>query len=284
MKFSIIIPTRNNRDDLALLLKSIEKQSYTDEFETLVVDQSDIHESEIHPTRGSCRWFRMAGSGVSRARNLAIRHARGDYLVWVDANAQLRADSLQKLDKIIEEHPHHTAICGTVVNKENGKPYSRYSFSRPRAVDFKNYDCCLASAMVIKRQALEKVGLLDERLGTGTRYGGSEETDLVLRLLDYGEPLLYHPRYQVIHPALDADSMSLRVWLCRHYSYGLGRGAMLAKHFRAKPLWACGQLGLALLKPLVGVGIELLRLQGRQAMRYAVSIIGRLYGFLSYRT
>ena len=37
--------------------------------------------------------------------------------------------------------------------------------------------------MAIKRTVLSKVGLLDEQLGTGTRYGSSEETDLVLRVL-----------------------------------------------------------------------------------------------------
>lgn len=283
MKFSIIIPTRNNRTDLALLLDSIEKQSYVNSFETIVVDQSDTPESEIQVSRGPCQWLRMSGTGVARSRNLAIRQASGIYLVLVDANAQFRIDTLQRLDQITQEYPHYAAICGNVINIEDQQPYSRYTFANPRPVNFRNYDCCLASAMVIKREALESIGLLDERLGTGARYGGSEETDLVLRLLAGGEALLYHPRYEVLHPALHPDQMSLKAWLGRHYSYGVGRGAMLAKHFRLKPWWAIGQLGLALLKPLAGVGVELLRLQGRQALRYVASILGRLHGFVSYR-
>jgi len=276
MKFSIIIPMRNNRADLIALLKTLEQQSYPEPFETIVVDQSEVKEDAVRGARGPCQWFTMEGSGAARSRNRALKHAHGDYLVWVDANARFKIDTLQTLAQIIQDHPHYDVICGRCLNIEDGKAYSRYSRGTPQAVDFQNYDCCLASAMALKRTLLSTVGLLDERLGTGAHFGGSEESDWVLRVLEHGGKVLYHPR-------LDPRSMSLRAWLRRHYRYGMGRGAMLRKRLSAKPRWVLWQLVLALLKPAAGVLGELLRLHGRQAARYAASIVGRLWGFVSYR-
>ena len=283
MKFSIVIPVRNNRSELIGLLQTIEQQSYAEPFETIIVDQSDIKEAPIEVSRSHSRWFRMEGTGAARSRNLAIKHAIGDYLVWVDANARFKKHTLHRLDRITVESPDYDVICGICLNIEDGKPYSRYSGRDPASVNFRNYDCCLASAMAIKRTVLSEVGLLDEHLGTGTHYGSSEETDLVLRILQHGGKLLYQPRYEVLHPSLKPQGMSLRAWTRKHYLYGMGRGAMLRKHLRIKPAWALKNLALALSKPVAGILIEILRLQGRQALRYTVSIIGRLHGFVSYK-
>ena len=283
MKFSVVIPVRNNRSELMSLLQTIEQQSYAEPFETIIVDQSDIKEAPIEVSRGPCRWFRMEGTGASRSRNLAIKHATGDYLVWVDANARFKKHTLYRLDQITEDNPDYDVICGICLNVEDGKPYSRYSGPKPEGVNFRNYDCCLASAMAIRRTVLSEVGLLDEHLGTGTRYGSSEETDLVLRILQHGGSLLYQPHYEVLHPSLKPEGMSLHAWIRKHYLYGMGRGAMLRKHLRIKPAWALKNLALALSRPAAGILIEILRLQGRQALRYTVSIIGRLHGFVSYK-
>ena len=88
MKFSIVIPVRNNRSDLIGLLQTIEQQSYAEPFETLIVDQSDIKEASIEVSRGPCRWFRMEGVGLSRSRNLAFKSAKGDYVVCADVDVR----------------------------------------------------------------------------------------------------------------------------------------------------------------------------------------------------
>ena len=283
MKFSIVIPVRNNRSELISLLQTIEQQSYTEPFETLIVDQSDIKEAPIEVSRGPCQWFRMEGVGLSRSRNLAFKNASGDYVICADVDVRFKVDALKTLDGITNSHPEYDAICGICINIEDGKPYSRYSGFKPKDVNFRNYDCCLASAMAIKRTVLSEVGLLDEHLGAGMRYGSSEETDLVLRILQHGGKLLYQPHYEVLHPSLKPEGMSLHAWTRKHYLYGMGRGAMLRKHLRIKPAWALKNLLLALSKPIAGILIEVLRLQGRQALRYTVSIIGRLHGFASYK-
>ena len=284
MKFSIIIPMRNNRAELMALLKTLERQSYTEYFETIIVDQSDIKEAPVEISRGSCRWLHMEGTGAACSRNMAIKHAGGDYLILVDANARFKDHMLQTLDRITSENPDYDVICGICLNMEDGMPYSRYSGPEPERVNFENYDCCLGSAMAIKQTILSRVGLLDENLGTGTRYGGSEETDLVLRILEDGGKLLYQPDYKVLHPRLSSEQMSLYSWIDRHYRYGMGRGAMLRKHLQIRPIWVLRHLILALLKPAAGIFMEILRLQGRQALRYTASIIGRLHGFISYKS
>lgn len=283
MKFSIIIPVLNNHPDLVELLKTLEQQDYTESFETVIVDQSDIKEAPVEVSCGPCQWLHMKGRGAARSRNMAIRQAHGDWLVLVDANARFKKNTLQQLDRIIGDNPDYDVICGICLNMEDGKPYSYYSDFRVKQVNFENYDCCLASAMAIKRETLSVVGLFDEDLGTGARYGGSEETDLVLRILENGGKLLYQPWYQVLHPRLSHKNMSLHSWICRHYNYGLGRGAMLRKHVQIKPMWTFKHGILALARPAAGVLMGILSFRIYHVLRYAASIIGRLYGFISYR-
>ncbi len=264
------------------LLKTLEEQNYTEPFETIIVDQSDIKESPVEISRGPCQWLQMEGTGAARSRNLAIRQAGGDYMVLVDADGRFRNYTLQKLDMITKNNPDYDAICGMCLNMEDGKPFSRYADFKTRPVNFDNYMGCLGTAMAIKRESLLKVGLLDENLGTGGRYGSGEETDLVLRILESGGRLLYHSWFQVFHPRISTD-MPLRSWTIKHYHYGIGYGALLRKHLPIKPMWVFKHCILMILMPLAGVLTEILRLRLRQALRYAMSIIGRVYGFISYK-
>ena len=75
--------------------------------------------------------------------------------------------------------------------------------------------------------------------------------------------------------------MSLHAWTRKHYLYGMGRGAMLRKYLRIKPVWTLKNLALALSKPVAGILIEgreiarttgsaLYRIDYRQASRFCI--------------
>ena len=54
--------------------------------------------------------------------------------------------------------------------------------------------------MVVKRKLISQVDGFDERFGAGAIYGGSEETDLLLKLYKSGCRPFYTPRLTVMHP------------------------------------------------------------------------------------
>ena len=283
MKFSIIIPTRNRPEKLQKLLCAIGEQTYDGDFETIVNDQSEHKSPPAAPAKGAFLYLQDDGRGAARARNRAIDKARGDYLVWLDDNAVVESSYLASIDRLVDRHPDHSCLCGAVLNIEDRLPFSRYLLARMAAVNFINLDCCLASAMVMKKQTFLESGLLDESLGTGKYFGGSEETDLVLRLLEKGDKVLYSPEFSSLHPRTDPFEMDLNAWLSKNYHYGLGRGAMLRKHFKIKPFWALAYFAYSVFAPLGGCIGSLALFRGRQAGRYLVSVAGRITGFIIYR-
>ncbi len=282
MKFSIIIPTCDRYRIVSELVASIDAQDYRRPFETIIADQSRPRHEIVPPRRGEYRYLPMETRGAAAARNHAIRHARGDWLLFVDDDAILEKGSLAAAHALTERYPDHACICGLVTLPDGRRAYSRHTGALETPVTFYRFDCCLLASMIVKREDLVEVGLFDEQLGIGAKYGGSEESDLVLRLLERGKPVVYHPDLRVRHPDVDARKAALRVWIKKHYTYGVGRGAMLRKHCRARPLWALYYSALSLLQPLAGAFVQLLRFRPREALRYAASAAGRIRGFVAY--
>lgn len=101
MLVSVIIPVYNAEKYLAQCLESVLGQTVSD-FEVLVVDDGSTDGSELVAERFAARdsrvrIFRQPNSGVSAARNLALDHARGLYVVFVDSDDWVDADHLERL-------------------------------------------------------------------------------------------------------------------------------------------------------------------------------------------
>lgn len=98
---SIIIPIYNAENYLHSCVNSILSQSYQD-FELLLInDGSTDHSGEIcnKYADGSpfIHVFHKVNGGVSSARNLGIKHAQGDYIIFVDSDDWLEANALSIL-------------------------------------------------------------------------------------------------------------------------------------------------------------------------------------------
>jgi GT2 family glycosyltransferase len=84
---SVIIPAYNSAATIPRALESVFGQTYT-EYEVIVVDDGsrDDLSSAVAPFGDRVRLIRQANAGASAARNTGARHARGDYLAFLDAD------------------------------------------------------------------------------------------------------------------------------------------------------------------------------------------------------
>lgn len=283
MKFSIIIPTRDNYSELQELIASVDGLDYDGPFETIIIDQSTPKQAIVPPRKGEHHHVLMEEKGAAKARNRGLRQATGNHLIFVDSNAVLERDCLTNAATVVARYPDYSCICGLILVRGGDRAYSRYMRKTRQTVGFHNFNCCLASAMMINKRCLADVGTLDEQMGVGAKYGGSEESDLVLRMLEQNKQVIYDPLFMVRHPPLDPQRMPLRRWAYKHYTYGIGRGAMFRKHLRTKPLWVVRAYTLELMKPLAAMLVEAGRFRGRQALRYLLSFVGRVGGFATYK-
>ena len=89
---SIIIPTYNRKEELVDLLPSLKKQKCSIAFEVIVVDDGSIDgtrellKSQAKAWNGALRIVGQNRAGPGAARNLGIKHAHGDILVFVDSD------------------------------------------------------------------------------------------------------------------------------------------------------------------------------------------------------
>jgi glycosyltransferase involved in cell wall biosynthesis len=106
MKISVIISIYNEEDVVRRCLGSLDTQEYED-FEVIVVDDGSTDDTKkiIKNFKGKyrLRMYSQKHKGPGAARNLGAKHAKGEILVFVDADMTFDKDFLAKLIKPIRE-------------------------------------------------------------------------------------------------------------------------------------------------------------------------------------
>lgn len=98
---SIIVAVYNIQDYLPVCLESLRGQTY-DNLEIMLVDDGATDRSgalcdEFAAQNPCARVFHKANGGQSSARNLALDHAKGDYILIVDGDDQLAAPAVEDM-------------------------------------------------------------------------------------------------------------------------------------------------------------------------------------------
>jgi glycosyltransferase involved in cell wall biosynthesis len=113
MKISVIIPTYNEKSILEDCVESLGIQSITN-FEIVVVNDGSTDTSSqmlrgASKTLPNFRFFEQKHLGAGAARNLGAKHAKGEILVFVDADMTFDKDFLKNLTApIIEDQTKGT--------------------------------------------------------------------------------------------------------------------------------------------------------------------------------
>lgn len=101
--FSVIIPVYNGAGTIARAIESVLEQTYP-AFELIVVDDGSIDKTArvVANFAGRATYFYQANAGVSAARNCGARHAKGEWLAFLDADDWYYPDRLRRHGEWIE--------------------------------------------------------------------------------------------------------------------------------------------------------------------------------------
>lgn len=107
MKFSIIIPVYNVEKYIKKCLESITNQTYSN-FEAIIVndgtkDNSQNIIDEFCKKDSRFKSYIKENGGLSDARNYGVKHATGDYIIFVDSDDYIEKNLLLNLNNIIEQ-------------------------------------------------------------------------------------------------------------------------------------------------------------------------------------
>lgn len=126
---SIIIPVYNASKYLAETIESINKQTYQN-YEAIFIDDGSndnsveiIEKYKSHNSR--MKIIKLEHIGVSEARNIGIKNAKGRFLTFLDSDDIWFKDKLEKQVKFIKENDYAFVYCNFKYISDDGKKVSK---------------------------------------------------------------------------------------------------------------------------------------------------------------
>jgi len=271
MDLSVIIINWNTKDLLLDCLQSLEDNLAVESREIFVVDNgsTDGSQSAVKERFTAVKLIENGRNlGFARANNKALRQAGGRFLLLLNSDTVVPEGAIEGLMHTLEADPS-IGIGGLQLLKADGVlQNSIYAFPS-LATELTNksllrrifpakflgkeqnitspveVDGIIGSCMLVRREAMEQVGLLDEDY-----FFFFEETDWCLRMRKAGWKVVFDPRYRVWH--LQGRSVS-QVNVRARIEYWRSRYTYFAKHFGLGARFAL-RAGL-LMKLVIDIGL-----------------------------
>lgn len=226
MKLSIVIVNYNVRYFLEQCLLSVRKAVEGMQAEIFVVDNASS-DGSVDMVREQFPEATLIAnknnSGFSKANNQAIRMAKGEYVLLLNPDTVVEEDTFHKVCRFMDEHPDAGGLGVYMIDgkgnylpeSKRGLPTPAVAFYKisglsalfPQSKTFGRYhlgyldknhthaiDVLSGAFMLLRKSALDKVGLLDEDY---FMYG--EDIDLSYRIIKGGFKNYYFPDTRIIH-------------------------------------------------------------------------------------
>ena len=223
---SIIIVNYNVKHFLELSLQSVARACEGLETETFVVDNASSDDS-VEMVKTKFPWVNLIVSnenlGFSKGNNLALQKVTGKYILLLNPDTVVGEDTFKRCIDFMENHSNAGAIGIKMIDgtgeflpeSKRGFPspdvafYKAFGLSRifPRSKKFNQYhlgylnkdnnhkiDVLSGAFMFIRKEALDKAGLLDEAF---FMYG--EDIDLSYRIKQAGFENYYLAEPEIVH-------------------------------------------------------------------------------------
>ncbi|HTS54829.1 MAG TPA: glycosyltransferase family 2 protein, partial [Burkholderiales bacterium] len=205
MLASIIILNWNGLAELGPCLAAITENTIADDYEVVVLDNGSEEpgvEEAVRP-HPKVRLIREpVNHGFARGNNLAVRQARGEYLVFLNNDTLPSRDWLRPLVETNRAVPR-TGIVGSKLVDAAGNTlytgsyfqaainaYSDAGRNYPSTFGSEPRECevYIGCGILIKRELFDAVGGFDEHY-----FQGYEDFDLCLKVRERGLKVMYCP-------------------------------------------------------------------------------------------
>ncbi len=184
-EISVIIPAYNAEKTIVDSVRSALDQTFTD-IEVIVSDDGSVDDTlslleEIKDSR--LKVISSLNSGAAAARNRGIHNSKGEFIAFLDADDLWLKDKLELQLNVLKSNPlASTVYCWVDTFDEkskNPRATSRTSVSGDIYINLlKNCFIVSGSNILVRKEALESIGLWDENLEA------SQDYDLYLRLAE----------------------------------------------------------------------------------------------------
>ncbi len=204
MDISIIIVSYNTAQYINKTIDSLLTQQDID-FEVIVIDNNSPDNSldVLREYKDKITLIENPGNdGFGKANNLAVKQAKGKYILLFNPDAYFESDSaLRDMYLFMEAHPNYGIAGAKVLNIDGSlqeRPFMSYPGQRHTQADFSKLPgsiaWLLAPVMIISRKVYDEVGGFDEDYFL---YG--EDTQWFLDIRRQGYAVGYNDAVAVKH-------------------------------------------------------------------------------------
>jgi GT2 family glycosyltransferase len=232
---SVIIITWNDAERLERCLRSIQYSKEEIDYEVIVVDDGSTDR-----TRAMLEAFpsvkvvaNKRNLGMAPGRNVGIRHATGEYLLFLDSDTEVRPGCFTNAVKALAADPEFWVGGCKTFRSDGSLEYNAKSFYTlrtlllrrtvlgkwfPHAASLRNHlnqhkdhgknfltEWVAGAALIVKRDAIEKLGYFDEQF---TYY--FDDYDLCYQAWRMDRKVIYIANSMVVHHLSLRSRKSLR--------------------------------------------------------------------------
>jgi len=182
----------------------------------IVVDDGSADSTIEIVKKYNCRAVTLKKNrGVANARNLGVKYAKNDFIVFIDSDVYIHKNSLSKMVKTYKLNPKIKIICGTQSEKKLSNNFgakflalkSYYDY-RWKNKDRKKRTSCLNSAFCL----IEKK-VFDQIKGFDTTYkrAGIEEYEIGYRFWEKKYPISIYKDILYYHDEINLHKRALNL-------------------------------------------------------------------------
>lgn len=234
---SIIIPLYNKEKNITSTLKSVLSQNYKN-FEIIVVDDGSTDKSAenvkaIKDMR--IKYFYKSNGGVSSARNYGVKVAKGDWILFLDADDILLSECLEKLyNVLISCEVHIDVVSGNYrsIYKNRAKLFNNRKYCGIIPDNYKWYffnNFSMRTGCTLIRREIIYENPFNESL---SRY---EDLEFILRILKFA--IVYTIPDIVFEYHCDNNALSKAKVSEKHKDF------TFSMNFKGKTFWEKCKLG-----------------------------------------
>jgi len=200
MKYSLIIPAYNAEATIAACIESALRQSISKEdYEVIVVDDGSLDKTPKIAKNYAVKLIMQKNQGPAVARNRAAQEARGDILVFVDADCELDLSFIKNIIAPIEQNRDIVGVQGSYKTRQKEfiarfaqiEIETRYkSMIKNEYIDFIG-----TYAAAYRRDIFLKYGGFDTKFP----LAAGEDTDFSYKLHQKGNKMVFKPEAFIYH-------------------------------------------------------------------------------------
>ena len=245
VKTSVLIVSYNCASALRRCLEAVEKSQARELIEIFVIDNGSVDDSPaLDADFRDITFLRLPRNfGLTKARNIGIRSAKGDYVFFLQPDVEVVPETIARLVAVLDAEPDAWAVC-PLLDDAQGQPApllyplpdskSLYQAWRqgareaaPASVPTDGHtpvDCPAGCALMVRKHYLKGMNYLDERYGEHW-----SDVEVCYQIRRVSKKILLVPEARAVHhwDLWQPDGPGPRALLSA--DCGLGAAAYMAK-------------------------------------------------------